>query len=257
MKSHVTSHLVSVLLPVFNSGHYLTDALDSILNSSYENIEIIAIDDFSKDDSWKVLKLYKQLDKRVKAYRNVKHYGKALTLNRLLRKAKGQYVVMMDGKDMVYKFKFQKQVKFLEENSKVTAVGTQCTFINANGKKTEASSYPLESERIYHKPLHGLSFDFETVMINRLTLPKDALYFNPQSQILYSDMIMKLFPFGEVVNLPQLLQYRRAENPQRKTSLTKIPSLVKLWVKSIDSYDYRPSLKLLLSQFRLPGLSAN
>src|SRR5579883_1973115 len=120
--------LVSILLPVFNIGHYLPDSLDSLLASSHENIEIIAIDDFSKDDSWKILRLYKQIDKRIRIYRNVKHYGKAITLNRLLKKAKSNFIMFMDGKDMVYKHKIKKQLTFLLENPKVAAAGTQCTF---------------------------------------------------------------------------------------------------------------------------------
>lgn len=250
-----TRPLLSILLPVYNTGHYLPNCLDSLIDSSYDNLEIIAIDDLSKDDSWKILKLYKKMDKRIKIYRNVKHYDKALTLNRLLRKAKGQYIAIMDAKDIVYKHKFAKQVAFLEKNPKISAVGTQCTFINAVGKKTQTSNFPLVTEVIYHRPLHGITLDFETVMINRHVLPKDALYFNPNSTLLYSDIIMKLLQFGDITNLPSLLQYRRTENPHRHTTITKIPSLIKLWLKSMDSYDYRPNFRSILSSFKLPRIS--
>ena len=250
-----TQPLVSVLLPVYNVGHYLPDCLDSLLDSSYDNLEIIAIDDFSKDDSWKILRLYKKMDKRIRTYRNVKHYDKAITLNRLLRKAKGQYIAIMDAKDIVYKNKFKKQVAFLEKNPKFSAIGTQCTFINAAGKKTQTSNFPLLTEAIYQRPLHGITLDLETVTINRSTLPKDALYFNPNSTLLYSDIIMKLLQFGDITNLPTLLQYRRTESPHRHTTITKIPSLIKLWLTSMDSYDYRPTFRSILSSFRQPDLS--
>src|SRR5579872_1515273 len=180
MNPDSTQPLISVLLPVFNIGHYLPNSLDSLLASSHTNLEIIAIDDFSKDDSWKILKLYKKYDKRIKIYRNVKHYGKALTLNRILRKAKGQFIAFTDGKDMVYKHKFKKQLAFLLKNPRVSAVGTQCTFINSMGKKTGVSSFAAR-DGIYDRPLHGITIDFETTMVNRSTLPKDTLYFNPTS----------------------------------------------------------------------------
>ena len=247
--------LVSVLLPIYNIGHYAHESLDSLLDSSYENIEILAIDDFSKDDSWKVLRLYRQIDKRIKIYRNVKHYGKALTLNRLIRKAKGQYIVVMDGKDMVYKHKIAKQVAYLAKNEKAVAVATQCTFINAAHKRTGVSDFPLDTQMIYEQPLHGISLDFETIMIDRHRLPKDTLYFNPQSEVVYSDSILKLLQFGQIHNLPTLLQYRRTENPKRQTTLAHIPHLVKLFIQSIDSYDYRPNLRALLNSFRGPNLS--
>ncbi len=254
---HVIQPLLSILLPVYNIGHYLPDCIDSLLDSSYDNLEILAIDDFSKDDSLKVLRLYKKLDSRIKIYKNVKHYGKALTLNRLLRKAKGQFIVCMDGKDIVYKQKFAKQVKFLQENTKTVAVGTQCTFINSDGKREEKSTYPLGTQAIYERPLHAVTLDFETVMINRHSLPKDSLYFNPTSTLLYSDIIMKLLQFGEIQNLPLFLQYRRAENPHRKTTFSKIPSLIKLWAKSMDSYDYKFSFKSLINSIRQPTLGTN
>ena len=249
--------LLSVLLPVFNIGHYLPDCLDSLLDASYQNIEIIAIDDLSRDDSWKILKLYKKYDRRMRTYRNVKHYGKATTLNRLMKKAKGNFIVFMDGKDMVYKNKFKKQLTFLQKNQKFSAVGTQCTFINNKGKTTEKSEFPQDPKAIYERPLHAVTLDFETIMVNRQILPKDIMYFNPNSSLLYSDIIMKLLQFGDITNLPTLLQYRRTENPNRQTTLTKIPSIIKLWLTSIDAYDYRPSLRSLFSPFKQPNLSSN
>lgn len=247
---------LSILLAVHNVGHYLPDCLDSILNSSYTDFEIIALDDFSRDDTWKVLRIYNQLDKRIRIYRNVKHYGKALTLNRAIRKAKGQFIALMDGKDMMYKNRLKKQLTFLKKNPKVVAVSTQCTFINANGKKTGTSNFPQHTETIYHRPLHGIALDFETAMINKQVLPKDLLYFNTsESTVLYSDIIMRLLQFGDIINLPTFLQYRRTENPHRKTTFKKIPSLIKLWIQSMDSYDYRPNLRSFLNTFRSPDLS--
>lgn len=247
--------LLTIVLPVYNVGHYLAACLDSLMEQSYENIEIIAIDDLSKDDSWKILKLYKKVDKRLRIYKNVKHYGKAITLNRILRKAKGHYLVFMDAKDMVYKNKFRKQLSYLEDNTKIVGVGTQCTFINSAGRKTSSSTYPLHPKHIYQRPLHGISVDFETLMINKALLPKDALYFSPTSGLLYSDVIMTLLQYGEITNLPLSYQYRRTENPNRSTTLSKIPSIIKLWLKSIDSYDYKPSIRSLLSPFKQPDLS--
>lgn len=248
--------ILSVLLAVHNVGHYLPNCLDSILDSSFSDFEIIAIDDFSRDDTWKILKIYKELDKRIRIYRNVKHYGKALTLNRALRKAKGHYIALMDGKDLMYKNRLKKQLTYLQNNPKVAAVGAQCTFINANGRKIGTSNFPQLTETIYHRPLHGIAIDFETVMINKAVLPKDVLYFSTsESAVLYSNIIMKLLKFGDIINLPALLQYRRTENPNRHTTITKIPSLIKLWIQSMDAYDYRPNLRSFINTFRSPNLN--
>src|SRR5260221_11232922 len=93
--------LISILLPVFNNGYFLTDCLESILHQTYKNIEIIAIDDFSKHDSFKILQIYKRLDKRLRIYRKVNHYDKAITLNRSLKRAKSHYMSFTAENDRI------------------------------------------------------------------------------------------------------------------------------------------------------------
>lgn len=248
--------LVSVLLPVFNVGHFLSSCLDSLLSQNYEHIEIIAIDDFSRDDSWKILKLYRKLDKRVKIYHNVKHYGKGITLNRALKRAKGHLLAMMDAKDVVYKERFTKQVKFLLDNEKVVAVGTQCTLINPEAKKVGKTEFPLAYDALYHKPLHTVSINFESVMINKLILPKDLIKFDTNEKaLLYSDLLIKLIQYGQITNLPFTLQYRRTDLSTAQTTLKDIPNLFKLWIKTID-LDYKPSVRSFFSSaFKTPTLS--
>lgn len=249
--------LVSVLLPVFTAASFLPACLDSLLSQNYGNIEIIAIDDFSRDDSWKILKFYRKFDKRLKIYRNVKHYSKAITLNRALRRARGQFLAMMDAKDSVYKERFTKQVKFLLDNEKVVAVGVQCTIVNANNKKLGKTGFPQEYDALYHKPLHTVSINFESVMINKLLLPKDLLKFNTnEKDMMYSDILIKLIQYGQITNLPFTLQYRRIAQTTAKTTLKNIPNLIKLWLKSIDAYDYKPSVRSFFSSaFKSPTLS--
>lgn len=252
MKTQQQQNLVSILLPTFNVGHFLPQCLDSILAQSHENLEIIAIDDFSRDDTWKILKIYKKFDKRIKIYRNVKHYGKAVSLNRCLTRAKGAYLTVMDAKDIMYKDRLKKQLKFLEEKEKAVAVGVECTYIDSKNKRTGKSEFPSEYDAIYHKPLHGVSMNFETVLIKRALLPKDLIKFNVDAHpFMYSDIIIKLLQFGTICNLPDFLHYHRTENPNKTTSLKQIPNLFKLWVKSMDSYDYKPSIRsFFLSPFK-------
>ncbi|HEX7041854.1 MAG TPA: glycosyltransferase family A protein [Patescibacteria group bacterium] len=257
MKVQNQKPLVSVLLPVFNIGHFLPTCLDSLLSQNYEDIEIIAVDDLSRDDSLKILRLYKKTDKRLKVYANVKHYGKGITLNRAVKKAKGKFIALMDGKDIVYKERFTKQVKFLIENEKVVAVGTQCNLIDPNSKKLGRTSFPQEYDALYHKPLHTVSINFESVMINRHLLPKDLIKFNiNEKTMLYSDLLIKLIQYGKITNLPLTLQYRRTDINTTQTSIKDIPDLLKLWIKSIDSYDYKPSFRSFFSSvLRPPTLS--
>src|SRR5579872_2430352 len=92
--------LVSILLPVHNAQEYLEESLQSLLSQTYSNIEIIAIDDFSRDHTYQLLKEYRKKDKRLVIRKNVKHYGLRLTLNRCVRHVKGQYIAFMNPSDI-------------------------------------------------------------------------------------------------------------------------------------------------------------
>lgn len=240
---------VSILLPVHNSEKHLSDCLKSLLRQSYRPLEVIAIDDSSKDNSYQILLKFKKRDKRLRVYKNVKRYGYAVTLNRLFGKAKGQFIGFADADDISEKGKIKKQHNFLLENPQVVAVGTQCRFINENDKKIGKSNYPAKNRFIYQNPLHGISLQFETLLINRHNLPKDVLKVDTNSHpFTYSDFLMKLLPYGKFANLTQYL-YLHRRNPQDYFSDIKqnLLSLAKLWIKSSAFYDYRPSIRSIFS----------
>ena len=118
--------LISIILPVHNSSEHLRECVRSLLSQSYKNIEILAIDDDSKDGSYKILREFTRKDKRFKVKRNVKRYGIGITLNRLIKKAKGDFIAFMDAEDVSTKDRLKKQLLYLKSNPQVVAVGTQC-----------------------------------------------------------------------------------------------------------------------------------
>lgn len=229
--------LVSILLPIYNNHHFLTDCLKSLLSQSYKNLEIIAIDDYSKDKSHKLLKAFKKKDKRLRVYKNKKRYGIAICLNRGLRRAKGTLIAFMDPNDVSTPDRIRRQVSFLSKNPQVVAVGTQIA-------KTR---FPQDHQTIIYSLLSGKSLQFETAMINKMLLPKDLLHFQKTGYpILFTDLFTKLLPFGELANLPwALYQKRQTENVSVKI-LKLVPPVVRLWLASFAS-DYRLPLRSLFS----------
>jgi glycosyltransferase involved in cell wall biosynthesis len=237
--------LVSVLLPVHNCEYFLEDCLKSLVRQSYRQIQIIAIDDKSSDNSLKILKSFAKKYKKIKIYRNVKRYGIVTTLNRLLLRAKGDYIAFMSAKDIAARSKIKKQLEFLLGNHGVVAVGSQCRFINDKGRIIGKSDFPKENQHIYASPLHGISMQFETVLINTTLVPKDLLRFKTNSDhFIYSDVLMKLLPYGKFANLPKYLHHHRNDpNAYFGDLRTHLISLIKLWIKSIANYDYQLSVK--------------
>ena len=236
---------MSILLPVHNCERFLADSLKSLVGQNYRQIEIIAIDDKSSDNSLKILKSFAKKYKKIRFYKNVKRYGIVMTLNRLLQRAKGDYITIMSAKDICSKSKIKKQLDFLLGNQGVVAVGSQCRFMNKKGNLIGKSDFPKENQLIYASPLHGISMQFETVLINTTLIPKDLLRFKSNSEhFIYSDVLMKLLPYGKFANLPQYLHYHR-NNPEAYFGDLRIhlASLIKLWIKSIANYDYQLSVK--------------
>lgn len=236
--------LISIILPVHNCAKHLRECVKSLLSQSYKNIEILAVDDDSKDGSYKILREFTRKDKRFKVKRNVKRYGIGITLNRILKKAKGDFIAFMDAEDISTKDRLKKQLLYLKLNPQVVAVGTQCFFVDKNEKKLGKSKFPKENEHIYSSPLHGISMQLETVMINRKLLPKDVLRFTTKSNpFIYSDVFLKLLPYGKFANLKNFLHYHRNHPNEYFKDLRRNPvPFIKLWIKSKALYSYNPPL---------------
>lgn len=234
--------LVSILLSVHNSEKHLAECFSSLISQSYKNIEIIAIDDKSTDDSLKILQSFRRMDKRIKIFQNVKRYGISMTLNRAIKRANGQFITIMDSRDVSLPTRIKKQVKYLLENPTIAVLGTQCFFLNEFGKKVSQSNFPDRNSDIYASPHHGIGMQFETAMINRYLLPKDILKFKHASHpFIYSDLLMKILPYSKFANLNEPLYYhRRNPNEYLHDLQRNLFSLVKLWVKSIANYNYNP-----------------
>lgn len=244
--------LVSVILPVYNAGVNLPHCIESLLKQKHQKIEIIAIDDNSKDNSVRVLNKYKKRDNRIKVYRNVKRYGLAVSLNRALKRAHGDFVTFMNPHDINSVWRIKKQLQFLKDNPKVVAVGTQAISIDEKGKSVEKTDLPEQHEAIYASFLQGLSVQFETLMINRKRIPRDLLYFvNNKYPFVYTETFVKLFQYGKIANLLQHLYYHRGMQIAsiRLTRKEKFFKQMNILVKSITMHDYRPSLKTVLEPF--------
>lgn len=237
--------LVSVVLSIRNNAIFLEESIKSILDQNYKNIEIIAIDDNSIDNSYSLLKKIKIKNKKVKIYKNVKNYGNAITLNRCIKKAKGDFLVFMDPKDIMLKNKIKKQVNFLLKNSKTVAVGTQCYFLNEKNKKTGKSSFPNHPLIIKKNPMHGISIFFEGLMINRLLIPKDLLYFISNSDFLYSNISYKLSKYGKINNINSFLFHHRRLNLNSK-NFSNFLAFFKFWLLSKQG-DLNVSFKTIFS----------
>jgi glycosyltransferase involved in cell wall biosynthesis len=135
--------LVTVLMTVYNGGHYIASTIESVLKQSYRNFEFLIVDDGSTDDSVKVASLYK--DERIVVRRNEKNLGQTKSLNAGLNAARGKYVARIDADDLAFPFWLEQLVSFIEGNPEYVVVSTNAVIIdgaNRIKKILVSATYP-------------------------------------------------------------------------------------------------------------------
>lgn len=111
----IDNGLVSIIMPSYNTAKYIRKAIESVQNQTYENWELIIIDDCSTDNTDEVIQQY-LVDKRVRYIKNEKNSGAAISRNKGLREVKGKWIAFLDSDDLWRPEKLEKQINFMKKN---------------------------------------------------------------------------------------------------------------------------------------------
>ena len=122
--------LVSICVTCFNSGEYIHRIIDSSLNQTYENIEVVVVDDISTDDTEKIMKEYASRDNRVKYFRNIERLFIIKSLLRMLELAKGKFVVWPGADDWLSRDFIEKGVGNFSAHPEAAAVVPKIVSLN-------------------------------------------------------------------------------------------------------------------------------
>ena len=106
--------LVSIIMPSWNTGRFIAESIQSVLNQTYVKWELIIVDDCSTDNTEEVVTAFN--DERIKYFCNEKNSGAALTRNRALREAQGEWIAFLDSDDLWTPDKLEKQIAFMKKN---------------------------------------------------------------------------------------------------------------------------------------------
>lgn len=128
--------LVSIIMPSYNTASFIEETIQSVLNQTYTNWELIIVDDCSTDNTDEVLENIK--DSRIRYFKNDKNSGAAVSRNKALREAKGQWIAYLDSDDLWMPEKLEKQIHFMETNGYAFSY-TNYEEIDVNGNKTGVS----------------------------------------------------------------------------------------------------------------------
>ncbi len=206
--------LVSVVLPVYNAEQYIEEALLSVINQTWTNLEVIVIDDGSTDNTASLISAVMKIDQRVKLVQ-LQRGGIVTALNQGVARAKGEYIARMDADDICHPERFAKQISFLAKNNLDLCGCNVETFGASKGIKT----YPLSHDEIVtNLCTYGKSIAHPTVMAKARVFkafPYSSCYPNAEDYALWLDIALNSeFKLGNCQGL--LLKYRVHANQVSK-----------------------------------------
>jgi len=159
---------VSILLPTHNGSRFISKSIESVLLQSFEDFELIIIDDGSTDMTPDIAKEFTRKDKRVVFMSNKKNLGIQKTLNNGMRIAKGEYIARVDDDDeWVGSDKLARQVDFLDKNSDHVLVGTGVIVVDEKRDELFRFLQPSGDEAIRRKMLFKSYFMHSTVLFRK------------------------------------------------------------------------------------------
>ncbi|MCX7738945.1 MAG: glycosyltransferase [Hydrogenothermaceae bacterium] len=151
--------LCSILVPVYNRELYIRDTLRSAMEQTYENIEIIVVDNNSTDNTWNILKEMASTDKRIKIYRNEENIGPVKNWKRCIDLASGEYGKILWSDDLISPDFLEKTIPFLQDKE----VGFVFTTTEIFGDDTEKGmiTYNIGDTGVYEieRYIHGILID--------------------------------------------------------------------------------------------------
>lgn len=228
---------ISVLIPVYNTKtEYLKGAIESILNQSYKDFELIILDDGSESYVKDIVKSYK--DERIK-YIYKPNTGIADTLNVGLEMARGEYIARMDADDLALPHRFKKQVEFLDNNPSISVVGAAVMKFQEDFGIVR---FPLQPT--YKHFLYCCAISHPALMFRRDDFRKHNLWYDPKYSCEDYELWSRAVRVLNFYNLPEVLLYYRIND----TSITQ----TKQEILEKDSNKVQANLRKYLKEHGLP-----
>lgn len=230
---------VSVIMPMYNSEKYIKEAIDSILNQTYIDLELIVINDGSKDNCAEIVSQIN--DERLVFIDNKENHGFLYTLNWCLSVAQGELVARLDDDDISYPTRIEKQVRYMDEHPDIVICGTQRDEL-IDGEIHNSSQYNIMTpEQIrYSLPFNNYAFAHSSFMMRKSILDKENIRYEKYKQTPDYHMIMQLSKFGNIGRIQEpLVTYRihSAQSTQVRSMDMKMGEHDNVRAEFIDTLD--------------------
>ena len=206
---------VSVVIPSYNMGNYIGEAISSVLQQTYRDFEIIVVDDGSTDDTERIINRYNGNIRYIKQSNS----GPAQARNLGIQHARGDFVSLLDADDLFIKNKLELQMKHLEKHPDIGILGGGCLLIDDIGQRLGKMNAPQEDLKIRWVALLSNPFLHSTILVNHAVLKESGFqYESDYCPTEDYELFSKLLLITKAQNLPYPLSCYRI---QRK-SLTSV-----------------------------------
>jgi len=190
----MTKPLVSVLICTYNAKNYILNTINSVLEQTYPNIEILILDNHSTDGTIKEINKFRNNNK-IKIYLNNINLGAYGGLNYLFKKAKGDYIAIQDHDDLWHPAKINEQIKILENNKQYVGCGTGIIYYYERYKKYKVDQNNKISFYAYHPSLvfknksklkyRANGYAEDTYFMKNILCKKGKIYNLPEPYLLH------------------------------------------------------------------------
>lgn len=235
----------TVLIPTYNCAKYLIECIESILNQTYSDYEILLIDDGSTDNSREIIETFS--DPRIRYFRNEKNLGIVKTLNLGIDLASGEFIARMDADDIMVGDRLANQVKFLKENQSYGMVGAWYEVIDEEGRFIELLKTHLDSQFLRLALLFRNQFAHSAVTMRAEILRK--LKYDGKFQYCEDhELWIRFSQRCQIANLPEKhLSYRWYQDNSCNANQTQLRiSVLKLLSRELDYYGITHSASELM-----------
>lgn len=234
---------VSVVMSVFNADRSVSQAIESILHQTLENIEFIIINDASKDKSLQKIRQYMRKDKRIRLINNKNDLRLAHSLNIGVSLAKADLIARMDPDDVSLPERLASQYDFMKKNPRVAVVGTFIQVVDTKGKEVWERTYPMQSKDIKKIMFRYAPFAHPSVMFRKKVFEEFGGY-NPKLKTCEDiDFWFRIGTKYEFGNIPRkLLRYTLSKTSGTFRNLRPTELLgFKIKIEAIQKYGYKPT----------------
>lgn len=227
-----SSPLVSIIMPAYNAERYIGEAIDSIINQTYKNWELLICDDASTDKTAKIIDIYVRKDSRITFFKNQYNLKLLKTRNFLLQHVKGSLITFQDADDYSCKTRIEKMVLEFGKNLDLGLLSTQVSYVDEAGNQLRVSHKPTTYFEVRKKMYTHNVVGGSIMMLRRtmLDLVGGAFrsYFDGLSYQDY-DLSLLMAERFEAYSLPDVLYYYR----QHPTSASKIVNIDRILAKEV------------------------